>query len=315
MMENALDMLFYRPQEESSDSEIVKLKLYHKNVPIHLSDVLPMLENFGLRVIDESPYKVTTEDDQVSWIMDFTMLHKNGQKFEMEKAQALFQDAFANVWSKELEDDGFNRLILSAGITGRNVTILRAYAKYMRQIGSSFSLDYIAGTLASYPDIAEDIINAFRLTFCPSIKRAPKKLESIKEQINQKLDSVSNLDDDRIIRRYVELLEATLRTNFYQKNEQGGDKSYISFKLLPSEISDMPLPRPKFEIFVYSPRIEGVHLRGGRVARGWVAMVRQTRRLQNRNIRISQSPASKKHRDCASRRERWVCVQSHASKR
>jgi glutamate dehydrogenase len=227
-----------------------------------------MLENFGLRVIDESPYRVTTQEGEVSWVMDFTMLHKNGQKFEMEKAQALFQDAFSKVWSKDLEDDGFNRLILSAGITGRNVTILRAYAKYMRQIGSSFSLDYIASTLSNYPDIASDLVNLFRLTFCPSIKRQPKKLEKLKEELNEKLDSVSNLDDDRIIRRYLELLEATLRTNFYQKDSEGNDKSYISFKLLPSEISDMPLPLPKFEIFVYSPRIEGVHLRGGKVARG-----------------------------------------------
>ena len=266
--EKKLDMLFYRPQEEPSDSEVVKLKLYHKNVPIHLSDVLPVLENFGLRVIDESPYRVTTEDGEVSWVMDFTMLHKNGQKFEMEKAQLLFQDAFSKVWNKELEDDGFNRLILSAGITGRNVTILRAYAKYMRQIGSSFSLDYVAGTLSSYPDIATDLVNIFRLTFCPTIKRMPKKLEALKQEVNQKLDSVSNLDDDRIVRRYIELLEATYRTNFYQTTDAGDDKSYVSFKLMPAHISDMPLPVPKFEIFVYSPRIEGVHLRGGKVARG-----------------------------------------------
>lgn len=263
-----LDMLFYRPQEEASDSEIVKLKLYHKNEPIHLSDVLPTLENFGLRVIDERPYSVTTSDEEVSWIMDFTMSHKNGQKFEMEKAQALFQDAFSKVWSKDLEDDGFNRLILSAGITGRNVTILRSYAKYMRQIGSSFSLDYVASTLANYPDIAIDLVNVFSLSFCPSVKRAPKKLSALKQEVLAKLDKVSNLDDDRIIRRYLELLEATLRTNFYQKDLEGKDKSYISFKLLPAKISDMPLPKPKFEIFVYSPRIEGVHLRGGKVARG-----------------------------------------------
>ncbi|MBF7072796.1 NAD-glutamate dehydrogenase [Glaciecola sp. MH2013] len=270
--DNRLDILFYRPQEESAESEMVKLKLYHRNVPIHLSDVLPMLENFGLRVIDESPYRVTDDEAKVSWIMDFSMLHKNGQNFEMEKAQELFQDAFSKVWKKSLEDDGFNRLILSAGITGRNVTILRAYAKYMRQIGTSFSIDYMANTLANYPDIATDIVDLFRLKFCPtntgSAKSQEKKVLTLSDKILSKLDKVSNLDDDRIIRRYLELLNATLRTNFYQPDSDGNEKAYISFKLLPSEISEMPLPLPKFEIFVYSPRIEGVHLRGGKVARG-----------------------------------------------
>jgi glutamate dehydrogenase len=266
--DNKLDILFYRPQEESAESEVVKLKLYHRDVPIHLSDVLPMLENFGLRVIDESPYRVTNDEGEVSWIMDFSMLHKNGRNFEMEKTQELFQDAFSKTWNKSLEDDGFNRLILSAGITGRNVTILRAYAKYMRQIGTSFSIDYMANTLSNYPDIATDVVSLFRLMFCPTIKRMPKKIANLKEEMLGKLDKVSNLDDDRIIRRYLELLNATLRTNFYQNDSEGNEKSYISFKLLPSEISDMPLPMPKFEIFVYSPRIEGVHLRGGKVARG-----------------------------------------------
>ncbi|MFT6412366.1 MAG: glutamate dehydrogenase, partial [Glaciecola sp.] len=253
--ENKLDILFYRPQEESAQSDIVKLKLYHRHVPIHLSDVLPMLENFGLRVIDESPFRVTDDEGVVSWIMDFSMLHKNGQNFHMEKAQELFQDAFTKTWNKSLEDDGFNRLILSAGIRGRNVTILRAYAKYMRQIGTSFSIDYMANTLSNYPDIATDVVSLFRLLFCPTIKRMPKKIETLKAEILAKLDNVSNLDDDRIIRRYLELLNATLRTNFYQNDSAGNEKSYISFKLLPSEISDMPLPVPKFEIFVYSPRV------------------------------------------------------------
>lgn len=159
--DHTLDMLFYRPQEEQSDSQIVKLKLFHRAEPIHLSDVLPMLENFGLRVIDESPYKITCPDGLRNWVMDFTMLHKSGQHFDMERAQTLFQDAFAKVWNNDLEDDAFNRLILGANLTGRKVTILRAYAKYMRQTGSSFSRDYIANTLANYPDIARLLVEFF----------------------------------------------------------------------------------------------------------------------------------------------------------
>ncbi|MFT4653485.1 MAG: glutamate dehydrogenase [Kangiellaceae bacterium] len=266
--EKALDILFYRPQEEISESNIVKLKLYHKNEPIHLSDVLPILENFGLRVVDESPYKVTNEKGEISSIMDFTMIYKTKDNFDMEKSQELFQNAFTATWNGDLEDDGFNRLILGAGITGRKVTIVRAYAKYMRQIGSSFSIDYIANTMASYPEIAKLLIDLFNQKFSPSIRRNKSKVESIQANVMAKLDTVSNLDDDRIIRRYLELLNATLRTNFYQKTESGRFKPYISFKLLPENIPDMPLPLPKFEIFVYSPRIEGVHLRGGKVARG-----------------------------------------------
>lgn len=262
-----LDLLFYRPQEETTESNIVKLKLYHKNEPIHLSDVLPILENFGLRVVDESPYRVTNQQGEISWIMDFTMLYKSSD-FDMEKSQELFQEAFTNTWHGDLEDDGFNRLILGAGITGRKVTIVRAYAKYMRQIGTSFSIDYIANTMACYPDIAKLLIDLFHQKFSPSLRRNKAKIETLESKVMAMLDGVSNLDDDRIIRRYLELINATLRTNFYQTTEAGTTKPYVSFKLLPENISDMPLPLPKFEIFVYSPRIEGVHLRGGKVARG-----------------------------------------------
>ena len=265
---HTLDMLFYRPQEEQADSQVVKLKLFHRAEPIHLSDVLPMLENFGLRVIDESPYKITCPHRERNWVMDFTMLHKSGQHFDMENAQVLFQDAFAKVWYNELEDDAFNRLILGANLTGRKVTILRAYAKYMRQTGSSFSRDYIANTLANYPDIASLLVDFFDQRFNPKIKRSEKKEEALLERIKAQLDNVSNLDDDRIIRRYLDMMSATLRTNFYQRDSEGNEKSYVSFKMMPELIPDMPLPLPKYEVFVYSPRVEGVHLRGGKVARG-----------------------------------------------
>jgi glutamate dehydrogenase len=266
--DHTLDMLFYRPQEESPESEGVKLKLFHRKEPIHLSTVLPMLENFGLRVIDESPYKIHTNDGGVNWIMDFSMLHGGGHNMDMEKAQPLFQDAFSKVWNRQLEDDAFNRLVLGGGLTGRNVTILRAYAKYMRQTGGSFSNHYIANTLSNYTGIASLLIDLFNLKFNPHIKRSEKKEQVLLETINKHLDNVSNLDDDRIIRRYLDMIQATLRTNFYQTDENGNDKSYASFKVLPELIPEMPLPRPKFEIFVYSPRVEGVHLRGGKVARG-----------------------------------------------
>lgn len=266
--ERKLDMLFYRPQEEGKDSDIVKLKLFHKAEPIHLSDVLPMLENFGLRVIDESPFKITCSEGELNYVMDFTMLHKAGDKLDMEKAQSLFQNAFAKVWAKLLEDDAFNRLVLGAGLTGRKVTILRAYAKYMRQTGSSFSRDYIANTLSNYPQIAKHLVTYFELRYNPNKKRTKKREETVLNEIKSQLDNVGNLDDDRIIRRYLDMMQATLRTNFYQNDEEGNEKPYVSFKMAPEKIPEMPLPLPKFEIFVYSPKVEGVHLRGGKVARG-----------------------------------------------
>ncbi|NQY62743.1 MAG: NAD-glutamate dehydrogenase [Alteromonadaceae bacterium] len=266
--DNPLEMLFYQPQEEKPDSRLVKLKLFHSGEPLHLSDVLPILENFGLRVIGESPFAVRTNEGETCWILDFSMLLTGKGKFNLEVVQSLFQDAFAKVWAGELEDDGFNRLILGAELDGREVSILRAFAKYERQIGGTFSQSYIEDTFARYPDIAELLINAFKLRFDPNKKASEKAQTKILDQIESSLDNVANLDDDRIIRRFVEMINATIRTNYFQPDPVKGNKSYISFKILPDQISDVPLPLPKFEIFVYSPQIEGVHLRGGKVARG-----------------------------------------------
>ncbi|MFD2166577.1 NAD-glutamate dehydrogenase [Thalassotalea euphylliae] len=263
-----LEMLFYQPQEEDATSRFVKLKLFHKGEPLHLSDVLPMLENFGLRVIGESPYAIRTSEGETCWILDFSMLLTGEREFNLDKVQTLFQDAFAKVWSGHLEDDGFNRLILGAGVGGREVSILRAFAKYERQIGGTFSQNYIEDTFARYPNLAELLIKLFNLRFDPTVKRSEKAITKVLTDIESSLDNVANLDDDRIIRRFVEMINATIRTNYFQNDKQGNEKSYISFKITPKEISDIPQPIPAFEIFVYSPQVEGVHLRGGKVARG-----------------------------------------------
>ncbi|WP_404398962.1 NAD-glutamate dehydrogenase [Idiomarina loihiensis] len=265
--EHKLGMVLYRAQEEKDDSKHLHLKLFHKDEPIHLSDVLPMLENFGLRVIGESPYQIKTSDGDVYWVLDFHMLHTAGS-LNLEESRETFQRAFALVWKGKLEDDGFNRLVLGAGMNGRQATILRMFAKYMRQIGTTFSQSYIESTFSKYPLLAKLVVKMFYSKFEPGTKGVEKKLEALHTRINTELDNVANLDDDRIIRRYVELIDAALRTNFFQKDEQGNDKPYISVKFLPELVPEMPLPLPKFEIFVYSPKVEGVHLRGGKVARG-----------------------------------------------
>lgn len=265
--ERKLEMLFYRPQEEAN-SNIVRLSLFHKDEPIHLSDVMPMLENFGLRVIGETPYAVKTSDGQVNWIMDFSMLLSNKDISDFNQVSARFRAALTNVWNNRLENDGFNRLVLMGGLKGREASILRAYAKYMRQIGVTFSQAYIENTFEHYPQIAAKIVELFIKKFSPVKPAAQKTLDKLVASIHEDLENVANLDDDRIIRLYVDMINATLRTNFFQKEADGTNKSYISFKVQPKAIPEMPLPLPAFEIFVYSPRVEGVHLRGGKVARG-----------------------------------------------
>lgn len=265
--DNKLEMLFYRPQEEAS-SNIVRLSLFHKDEPIHLSDVMPMLENFGLRVVGETPYSVKTSDGGVNWIMDFSMLIDSKGMADFDKISARFRAALTSVWENRLENDGFNRLVLMGGLTGRESSILRAYAKYMRQIGVTFSQTYIESTFANYPHIAAKIVNLFAKKFSVKSPASAKTLEKLGLEIYAELENVANLDDDRIIRLYVDMIVATLRTNYFQKDAEGKFKSYISLKIQPSLIPEVPLPVPAFEIFVYSPRVEGVHLRFGKVARG-----------------------------------------------
>jgi glutamate dehydrogenase len=264
---NTLGMLFYRPQEESNESKSVRLKLYHLNEPIHLSHVLPMLENLGLRVVGEEPFEVKKSNGDTAWILDFSML--SAKAIDIQEEREHFQQAFAAIWAGQLENDGFNRLVLASGLTGREVTILRAYARYMRQVGFPFSQQYIQDTLNHYPKLARDLVALFMARLDPQQQDDQDAYSRIKTEIAEQLDQVESLDDDRIISRYVDMISATLRTNYFQVDSLTGlPKTWLSFKLSPRKIPDIPAPVPLFEISVYSPDIEGVHLRGGKVARG-----------------------------------------------
>ncbi|WP_087017696.1 NAD-glutamate dehydrogenase [Thaumasiovibrio subtropicus] len=265
---NKLAMSLYRPQEESSDSKKLKLKLFHRDEPLHLSDVMPMLENLGLRVIGEAPYEIVTNEGRVFWILDFEMLHNAKSNHDLAETRDRFQDTFAGIWQNRFENDGFNQLVLNAGLSGREVSIIRGYTKYMRQVGFPFSQEYIQSTVNTYPQIAKLLVKLFAQRFDPAKRNTEKLIGDVVTSIYKKLEEVESLDDDRILRRYVEMMLATLRTNFYQKGKDGDWKSSVAFKLKPSEIPEIPAPVPAFEIFVYSPDIEGVHLRGGKVARG-----------------------------------------------
>ncbi len=260
----------YRPIEATPDE--LRFKLYHAGTPVPLSDVLPMLEHMGLHVIAEHPFEVRPRDrDEAVWIHDFSMRSPDGVPADLAIVKEPFQTAFARVWDGDMEDDGFNNLVLCAGLDWRQVVVVRAYARFLRQAGVPFSQGLLEATLAAHPDIVHTILDMFATAFDPAFAgdRAARTA-SLRERLAQALDTVENLNEDRILRRFANLVEATLRTNFFQPGDDGGPKPYLSVKLDSGRIDELPLPRPWREIFVYSPRMEGVHLRGGRVARGGI---------------------------------------------
>ncbi len=261
-IENPLGMIFYRTGKTG-----LRLKIFHNEHSIALSDVLPTLENMGLRINGERPHEIIFRDGRVVWLSDFDMEYATSKEIDVATLKDSFQDAFANIWLKNVEDDGFNRLVLEAQLNWRETTILRAYTKYLRQIGFTFSQDYVETALLNNAEIAKDLVNLFILRFSPENHGDTSELVA---KIERAFEGVTSLDEDRILRRLLEIILATIRTNYFQKANDGHFKSYISFKFDPSLISDLPLPRPVYEIFVYSTRVEGVHLRGGKVARGGI---------------------------------------------
>lgn len=262
-----LGINFYRLMDEPADH--YRLKIYQKNSNIALSDVLPILENLGLRAITERPYCLKLNEDEGAWISDFAVEYIGGGEFDLDVIRDSFQEAIIALWNGDADNDGFNQLILGASFTWREVVVLRAYAKYFKQIAFIFSQVYIEQALNNNALIAKKLANLFQIRFDPreNLLRDAGAQNLIAEILND-LDEVSNLDEDKIIRQYVEAINATLRTNFYQQDAQGKYKNYLSLKLNSSMIPGVPKPHPMFEIFVYSPRFEGVHLRCSRVARG-----------------------------------------------
>ncbi|ERS89046.1 NAD-glutamate dehydrogenase [Halomonas sp. PBN3] len=260
-----LSLSLYRLVEEEGSG--VNLKLFHRDAPIPLSDVLPMMENLGLRVIGERPYEIEASD-AVYWIHDFDLEHHTSVEVNLQEMREPFIEAFQRIWAGEADNDAFNRLIIGANLDWREVAMLRAYARYLKQIRFGVSQDYMANTLASYPEITRELVTLFELRFDPADRPGEGEEAACVERIQRLLDDVASLNDDQLLRRYMELIRATLRTNYYQRRADGGVKDYIAVKLEPSKVTGMPKPRPAFEIFVCSPRVEGVHLRGGKVARG-----------------------------------------------
>src|SRR5215208_3086317 len=265
--EDDLGMSLYHPIEEGED--FLGFKLFRLGEQVSLSDILPLLEDMGVEVVDERPHEVKPVGSAPVWIYDFGLVHETGDELQTGEVKEIFQNAFARAWRGAVENDGFNRLVLRARLTWREISVLRAYCKYLRQTGSTFSQDYMEDALVNNEHIARLLVDLFEARLDPS-RQNDAESERLKEEIEEALEEVVSLDEDRILRSFLDLTLATLRTNYYQSTPDGEPKPHLSFKLDPERIPGLPLPRPRFEIFVYSPRTEGVHLRGGEVARGGI---------------------------------------------
>ncbi len=260
----SLSMQLYRPAHAKSGE--IRFKVYHPDQPIPLSNVLPMLENMGLKVLDEHPFAIKPGVSGKNLIMihDFGLRTRNRSEVKLENIHIKFQEAFSQIWSGEVESDGFNALVLLAGLDWRDVMVLRACCKYLRQAGIAFSQQYMEQTLCNNPFFSVQLIELFKARFDPRSNVLEKK---IFRRLLSMLEKIQSADEDRILRRYMNLIMSMIRTNFFQ-SLNGSPKQYLSFKLDSEKVDELPLPCPLREIFVYSARFEGVHLRFGMVARG-----------------------------------------------
>ena len=250
----------------------VRLKLYRAGVPAHLADVLPILENMGLKAIAEAGFQVSREGATPVWVHDFEIEDPRGGDLVFAEIQAAFEAAVVAVWSGHTENDGFNRLVLELALPWRDTALIRALARYRQQSGLDPSQRVQEQALSNHPGVTRLILDLFRIKFDPAIAvdLAARRVQAaaVMDEITEALQLVQSLDDDRVLRRLALLVEAIQRTNFYQTTPQGGSKPYIAFKVASGALADLPAPKPFREIYVWSTKVEGVHCRFGPVARG-----------------------------------------------
>ncbi|EKD55200.1 MAG: hypothetical protein ACD_60C00025G0097 [uncultured bacterium] len=266
--EKPLQIAFYQTKNKEFP---LHLKLFQHEKPIPLSDVLPMIENMDLRTYSESTYEIFLNENQSAWIIDFNITYPKSPTLDAAKAKDIFEEAFIHIRFSDCENDGFNKLVLGAELSWREIVIIRAYAKYLHQIGFRFSQNYIEQTLVKHTAITKNLADLFNLKFNLQKKKSSEQaIASLENTIQNNLEAVTNLDEDRILREFCHLIKATLRTNYFQTTANGKPKKYLSLKLKSADIPGLPLPQPLFEIFVYSPRFEAIHLRSAKVARGGI---------------------------------------------
>jgi glutamate dehydrogenase len=247
----------------------LRLKVTRVGPAMSLSKVLPILQSMGVDVVDEYPYEISRALREPAWILDFGMQLPDIDIPDRASLAERFEEAFALAWSGRCEVDGFNALIVKSGLRWRQALILRAYARYMRQVGSTFSQRYLEDVIIGNAHITRLLVRLFETRLAPfDADGRVSAVADVVAQIDEELNEVASLDQDRILRTFLAMIQATLRTNFFQADDDGIDRSSVAFKFDPRSIPDLPLPKPQFEIWVYAPRVEGVHLRFGPFARG-----------------------------------------------
>jgi len=270
----AVGFEFYR--RRTDDGGILRLKMYHASQIVPLSQCLPMLENLGLKVISENAYEL--ERGSGGCIHDFHLVKAGGGSIENLSFKPLMEELLTQVWTRRVENDGFNALVLDAGLTWNQIVVLRACSRFLRQLGLPFGQAYVAACLTENPEISKTLLQLFETKFDPDRKGGARSREkavaALEADIANQLDVVASLDQDRILRNYLSLVSATVRTNYFQAfdepdgDDDDGTACGLALKVRSQDVEEAPLPRPWREIFVYSPRVEGVHLRWGHVARG-----------------------------------------------
>ena len=262
-----INVEFYRLNDAAPGE--FRLKVYHEGGPVPLSDILPLLDNMGLKSLSEMPYEVRPHGSKVAyWIHDFVL---KGPDVDIEKVKENLEDAFIYAWNRWTESDGLNQLVLLANLSWREVRMLRTYSGYMRQARMPYSRSYIEQTLNEHPHIARALVDLFMALHDPKAgAKAQEKGRLIGEKIEEMLQDVKKLDHDRILRAMWGMIAKTLRTSYFQLDIDGEPKNYLAIKLDSKNIPEVPLPRPHVEIYMYSTRVEGIHLRGGDIARGGI---------------------------------------------
>jgi glutamate dehydrogenase len=250
--------------EREKDQSLTRVGLYKTHGKVVLSDFVPILEDLGLTVVEEVPMRLESEGD--TYLHDFGVLDATGSALDLEDCGERVAECISAVWRGEAESDSLNRLVITAELTWWQVAILRAYRTFRLRVGAMFGVEYKNEAFANNPVIARKLIQLFELRFDPSRPQDPEAEAALHEELLADLDDVKSLDEDRILRAQLGLVDATVRTNAFRP----GRRSYVSFKFASPRVPDVPKPHPLFEIFVYSPEMEGIHLRGGKVARGGI---------------------------------------------
>lgn len=256
---------------ESSEPGHMHFMVYSRNEPIALSEALPVLEHMGVDVYTERPYDVNLHTGERFWIQDFHLRHESGTTIDSAAVSDRFEECFMAVLRGDAENDGLNRLVVSASLNWRQTSLLRCYAKHILQLGVPFSQSYMEDVLVAHAGLTSKLVRQFEILFDPDVSKSKRARERKKVQaaVERGIAKARNVDEDRILSAFAGGIDATLRSNYFQTVDGGAaPKSYISIKLDPALLPEIPLPRPRFEVFVYSPEVEGVHLRGGDIARG-----------------------------------------------